>query len=80
MDIHEGDDVHTGVTVILPRGAKETSYIPCYAGVHEMNGIGEWTGVHQIREWGFTRAVRIQPGGFAGFPHPVRPRLRPQPN
>ena len=61
MDINEGDDVHTGVTVILPRGAKETSYIPCYAGVHEMNGMGEWTGVHQIREWGFTRAVRVQP-------------------
>jgi D-aminopeptidase len=61
VDINEGDDVHTGVTVIFPRGVKNTSYVPCYAAVHDMNGIGEWTGLHQIREWGFTRAVRTLP-------------------
>jgi D-aminopeptidase len=57
VDIHQGEDVHTGVTVIFPRGVKDTTYVPCYAALHTMNGIGEWTGTHQIREWGFTRAV-----------------------
>ncbi|RDW56581.1 peptidase S58 DmpA biosynthesis protein ArgJ [Coleophoma cylindrospora] len=56
VDIHEGEDVHTGVTVIFPRGIKNTIYTPCYAAVHDMNTAGEWTGIHQIREWGFTRA------------------------
>jgi len=59
VDINQGDDVHTGVTVILPRGIKDTIYKPCYAAVHHMNTAGEWTGVHQIREWGYSRAVCI---------------------
>ncbi|KID72344.1 D-aminopeptidase, partial [Metarhizium brunneum ARSEF 3297] len=58
VDINKGEDVHTGVTVIFPRGIDKTTYIPCYGAVHDMNGIGEWTGVHQLREWGFSRAVR----------------------
>ncbi|KAK8925600.1 hypothetical protein H634G_10139 [Metarhizium anisopliae BRIP 53293] len=56
VDINKGEDVHTGVTVIFPRGIDKTTYIPCYGAVHDMNGIGEWTGVHQLREWGFSRA------------------------
>lgn len=57
VNINEGSDVHTGITVIFPRGLKDTVYVPCHAAVHDMNAAGEWTGVHQIREWGFTRAV-----------------------
>lgn len=57
IDINEGTDVHTGVTVIFPRGLKDTTYVPCYGAVHDMNAAGEWTGLHQLREWGFTRAV-----------------------
>lgn len=57
VEVHEGEDVHTGVTVILPRGIRDTTLVPCYAAVHDMNSIGEWTGLHQIREWGYTRAV-----------------------
>ncbi|KAK2616306.1 hypothetical protein QQS21_000740 [Conoideocrella luteorostrata] len=57
VDVNDDEnDIHTGVTVILPRGIKNTVYVPCYAAVHDMNGMGEWTGLHQIREWGFTRA------------------------
>ena len=69
VSIHEGTDVHTGVTVIFPRGVKDTTYVPCYAAVHEMNVAGEWTGLNQIREWGFTRAVC--PFCLSVF-HPIR--------
>lgn len=51
--LHEKEDVHTGVTVILPRPENEILK-PCYAGVHALNGAGELTGSFQIKEWGFT--------------------------
>ncbi|MFL5950929.1 MAG: P1 family peptidase [Gaiellaceae bacterium] len=42
----EGDDVRTGVTVIVP---PET---PLFAGCHRLNGNGELTGLEWIRESG----------------------------
>lgn len=36
----DGDDVCRGVTVVLPRDPKEL-YVPCYAGMHTLNGNGE---------------------------------------
>ncbi|KAH8703499.1 peptidase family S58-domain-containing protein [Talaromyces proteolyticus] len=50
--IHEGQDIHTGVTVILPRGPDEIRQKPCYAAIHKLNGMGELTGGHQIEEFG----------------------------
>ena len=55
--IHEGQDVHTGVTVILPRGIDKTRLLPCYAATHDLNGMGEMTGTHGLAEWGFISAV-----------------------
>lgn len=51
--LHEDQEVHTGVTVILPRPEHDIQK-PCYAGVHALNGAGELTGSFQIKEWGFT--------------------------
>jgi D-aminopeptidase len=44
----EGDDVRTGVTVVVPTpdGA------PCFAAAHRLNGNGEVTGLEWIRESG----------------------------
>jgi D-aminopeptidase len=44
----EGDDVRTGVTVVLPTpdGA------PCFAAPHRLNGNGELTGLEWVRESG----------------------------
>src|ERR671936_1634035 len=42
----EGDDVRTGVTVIVP---PET---PLFAGCHRLNGNGELTGLEWVRESG----------------------------
>jgi D-aminopeptidase len=53
VTIHQDPDVHTGVTVILPRPEADIQK-PCYAGVHALNGAGELTGSFQIREWGWT--------------------------
>ena len=44
----EGDGVRTGVTVIVPFGGRE----PLFAGTHRLNGNGEMTGTHWIRESG----------------------------
>jgi len=43
----EGDDVRTGVTMIVPPER------PLFAGVHRLNGNGELTGREWIRESGF---------------------------
>ena len=43
----EGDEVRTGVTVVLP-GA-----LPLFAGSHRLNGNGELTGLEWVRESGF---------------------------
>lgn len=58
ITVHEDPDIHTGLTVIFPRGAKETRLLPCYAATHDLNGMGEMTGVHALTEWGYTSAVR----------------------
>ena len=42
----EGQDVRTGVTVVVPPD------LPLFAGFHRLNGNGELTGVHWLRESG----------------------------
>ena len=42
----EGDEVRTGVTVIVP------PELPLFAGCHRLNGNGELTGLEWIRESG----------------------------
>jgi D-aminopeptidase len=50
--LKEGEGpVRTGVTVILPRGAKNTD--PVYAGWFSLNGNGEMTGTTWVEESGF---------------------------
>lgn len=50
--------VRTGVTVVLPR--REIWTAPVFAGTHRLNGNGELTGVHWIRESGMlTTAIGI---------------------
>ncbi|HXY84545.1 MAG TPA: P1 family peptidase [Gaiellaceae bacterium] len=41
-----GDDVRTGVTVVVPRE------LPLFAGCHRLNGNGELTGLEWVRESG----------------------------
>jgi D-aminopeptidase len=53
VTIHKDPDVHTGVTVVLPRPESDIQK-PCYAGTHALNGAGELTGSFQIKEWGWT--------------------------
>jgi D-aminopeptidase len=49
--IVEGDDVRTGVTVVLPHEAAPWAE-PVFAGAHRLNGNGELTGLEWIRESG----------------------------
>ena len=53
----DGEDVRKGVTVILPRSPDEI-HIPCYAGMHTLNGNGEVSGSYQVTDWGYTNTVR----------------------
>jgi D-aminopeptidase len=48
----EGDSVRTGVTVVLPRGRGDASRVPCFGAVFSLNGNGEMTGTHWLRESG----------------------------
>lgn len=48
--IIEGTDARTGVTVIHPRGADDST--PAFAGVHAFNGNGEMTGAAWVEEGG----------------------------
>ncbi|WFU49121.1 P1 family peptidase [Sinorhizobium terangae] len=43
----------TGVTAILPRGRSGLLRVPVWAGFHSLNGNGEMTGTHWIREAGY---------------------------
>ena len=43
----EGDDIRTGVTVVVPPD------LPLFAGCHRLNGNGELTGLEWVRESGF---------------------------
>lgn len=47
-----GLPVQTGVTAILPRGNDKTPR-PVWAGIHALNGNGELTGSHWIRDGGY---------------------------
>ena len=47
----EGDDVRTGVTVVLPH-EREPWAEPVFAGAHRLNGNGELTGLEWVRESG----------------------------
>ncbi|HXV58187.1 MAG TPA: P1 family peptidase [Gaiellaceae bacterium] len=49
--IVEGDDVRTGVTVVLPHEGDAWAE-PVFAGAHRLNGNGELTGLEWIRESG----------------------------
>ena len=44
--------IRTGVTVILPRGKRDTPS-PIWAGQYTLNGNGEMTGTHWIHEAGY---------------------------
>ena len=65
VTVHQGTDIHTGLTVILPRGAKDTSFLPCYGAIHSLNGMGELTGSHALTEYGYINivspAIPLQP-------------------
>jgi D-aminopeptidase len=49
----EGDAVRTGVTTVLPRGRAGRATSPVWAGFHALNGNGEMTGTHWVREAGY---------------------------
>jgi D-aminopeptidase len=49
--IIEGDDVRTGVTVVMPRDG-DVSTDPVFAAPHRLNGNGEMTGLEWVRESG----------------------------
>ncbi|KAL4879910.1 peptidase family S58-domain-containing protein [Aspergillus karnatakaensis] len=53
VTIHTTPDIHTGLTVIFPRGIEKTRTLPCYGATHDLNGMGEMTGTHALNEWGF---------------------------
>lgn len=51
--------VHTGVTVIVPRGG-EIGKDYAFAGFHRFNGCGEFTGIHWLEETGLlTSAIAL---------------------
>ncbi|WP_173796253.1 P1 family peptidase [Hartmannibacter diazotrophicus] len=65
----EGQGIHTGVTAILPRPSADLLH-PCWAGSFSMNGNGEMTGVHWIREAGWmTGPVTITNTFSIGIAH-----------
>lgn len=49
----DGEAVRTGVTMVLPRGLAGRATSPVWAGFHALNGNGEMTGTHWIREAGY---------------------------
>jgi D-aminopeptidase len=51
-DLPGGKAVRTGVTAILPRG-RATIETPVFAGMFALNGNGELTGAHWLKESGF---------------------------
>ena len=51
VTLHEGEDVRTGVTVILPSEADVGEH-QLFAGCHVLNGNGELTGLEWVRESG----------------------------
>jgi D-aminopeptidase len=60
----EGDDVRTGVTVVVP------PEVPLFAGPHRLNGNGELTGLEWVRESGMlTTPVAITNTHSVGVVH-----------
>ncbi|KAH8649799.1 peptidase family S58-domain-containing protein [Xylariales sp. PMI_506] len=53
VTLHQEPGVHTGITLIFPRGVKGTPLRPCYGATHDLNGAGEMTGCHMLQEWGY---------------------------
>ena len=51
-DLPDGKAVRTGVTAILPRGRASLD-TPVFAGIFSLNGNGEMTGSHWVKESGF---------------------------
>lgn len=49
---HTKKQIKTGVTAILPRGY-QTEPEPVWAGYHSLNGNGEMTGTHWIKDGGY---------------------------
>jgi L-aminopeptidase/D-esterase-like protein len=60
----------TGVTAILPRGKAGPLQAPVWAGFHSLNGNGEMTGTHWIKEAGyFTGPIAITNTHSVGTAH-----------
>ncbi|MEI2659480.1 MAG: P1 family peptidase [Bifidobacterium adolescentis] len=57
--------VRTGVTAILPRGHDDARLSRCWAGIYALNGNGEMTGSHWIKDAGYF----VRPG--LHHQHPV---------
>ena len=57
VTVHQEPSIHTGVTVVLPRGPENTALYPCYAATHGLNAAGEMTGAHMVWEWGHLACV-----------------------
>jgi D-aminopeptidase len=51
VTLHEGEDVRTGVTVVVPSEA-DVGAEQLFAGTHTLNGNGELTGLEWVRESG----------------------------
>ena len=65
----EGEAIRTGVTAILPR-PREALLNPVWAGVFSLNGNGEMTGSHWIRDGGwFTGPITITNTFSVGLAH-----------
>lgn len=52
-DLPDNGAVRTGVTLVLPRGRSGEMLNPVWAGFHSLNGNGEMTGMHWVREAGY---------------------------
>jgi D-aminopeptidase len=66
---NDGGSIHTGVTAILPRAPTDLGH-PVWAGVFSMNGNGEMTGAHWIRDAGwFTGPITITNTFSVGLAH-----------
>ena len=65
----EGENVRTGVTVVMPRGSRG-DLRPVRAALHSFNGNGELTGAHWIQEAGaFTGPIAITNTNGIGAVH-----------
>jgi D-aminopeptidase len=65
----EAKSIQTGVTAILPRAADDLTH-PVWSGVYSLNGNGEMTGTHWIRDAGwFTGPITITNTFSVGLAH-----------